>query len=521
MSNFSGTYKNQSLHWNFSSNSPETKRGSKNNQPMTLPFSLGSSQIKPFVFSEHSSPAITAERINDLEAWCQHYFAAYTAAANAPRHDRFWQWIEDLQPGIRPRPRVEVWPRGGGKSTTIELGCARLGSEPSPRRHYVLYVCKTQAQADKHVTAIAAMLERCNVGRAVNEYGSSKGWRHSEIRTSTGFNVTAFGLDSGMRGVKLDQYRPDVMIFDDVDDRLDTSDTTQKKIDVITTTILPSGSSDCAIIFVQNKIAQNSIVSRLCDGRADFLHDRLPATVEPAVIGLRYARVTQDDGTARYVITEGVASWEGQSLVTCEQQINAWGLGAFRREAQHNVEIVEGALWKRDFIVQKPAVDLQRIVVAVDPAGTSNRSSDETGIIVAGLGVDGCGYILADRSCRLSPDGWARRAVAAFHEFSADRLVAEVNYGGDMVALTIATVDRTVPFKKVTASRGKAVRAEPVAAIYEQRRAFHCAPFPELEDQLCSWTPESGESPDRLDALVWALSELMVTAEKSRQLVTW
>lgn len=178
-----------------------------------------------------------------------------------------------------------------------------------------------------------------------------------------------------------------------------------------------------------------------------------------------------------------------------------------------------GALWTRSMIVQKEAPDMRRVVVAIDPAVTATEESDETGIIVAGVGVDGKGYVLADRTCRLSPDGWAKRAVAAYHEFKADRIVAETNNGGDMVGLTIATVDRRVPFTKVHASRGKAIRAEPVAALYEQSRVFHAAAFPELEDQLCSWTPESGESPDRLDALVWALSDLMVTAEPSRKLV--
>jgi phage terminase large subunit-like protein len=178
-----------------------------------------------------------------------------------------------------------------------------------------------------------------------------------------------------------------------------------------------------------------------------------------------------------------------------------------------------GALWTRAMIVQQAAPDMRRIVVAIDPAVTSGEDSDETGIIVAGLGVDGKGYVLADRTCRLSPDGWAKRAVAAFHEFQADRIVAEVNNGGDMVGLTVATVDPKVPFTKVHASRGKAIRAEPVAALYEQGRVFHAGAFNDLEDQLVSWTPESGDSPDRLDALVWALSELMVTTEPSRKVV--
>jgi phage terminase large subunit-like protein len=174
---------------------------------------------------------------------------------------------------------------------------------------------------------------------------------------------------------------------------------------------------------------------------------------------------------------------------------------------------IPGALWTRAmFDDRRLAPDLRRAVVAVDPAVSAHEESDETGIVVAGVGIDGRGYVLADRSCRLSPDGWARRAVGAYAEFKADRIVAEVNNGGDLVEHTLRTVERAVPFKKVHASRGKAIRAEPVAALYEQGKVTHVAPFDDLEDQLCGWTPESGESPDRLDALVWALTDLLVEA---------
>ena len=159
--------------------------------------------------------------------------------------------------------------------------------------------------------------------------------------------------------------------------------------------------------------------------------------------------------------------------------------------------------------------DMQRIVVAVDPSGVSGAEDggDEVGIIVAGKGVDGCAYILADRSCRLSPEGWGRRAVEAYKEFKADRIVAEKNFGGAMVEAVIRAADPQAPVTLVTASRGKAVRAEPIAALYEQGRVYHARNFSELEDQMVAMTPNGylGEgSPDRLDALVWALTELML-----------
>jgi predicted phage terminase large subunit-like protein len=149
-------------------------------------------------------------------------------------------------------------------------------------------------------------------------------------------------------------------------------------------------------------------------------------------------------------------------------------------------------------------------VVAIDPAVTNSEESDETGIVVAGLGTDGHGYVLDDFSGRYSPDGWARKAILAYHQWGADRVVAEVNNGGDLVATVLRTVDPNVSYSAVHASRGKVTRAEPVAALYEQRRVHHVGTFAELEDQLCQWTPGDTKSPDRLDALVWAVTELMV-----------
>lgn len=172
---------------------------------------------------------------------------------------------------------------------------------------------------------------------------------------------------------------------------------------------------------------------------------------------------------------------------------------------------VPGALWTRGmFDDRRAAPDLRRVVVAIDPAVTSGEDSDETGIVVCGLGVDGRGYVLADRSCRESPDGWARRAWAAFDEFGADRLIYESNQGGDLVAHTLRTIRHNGSIAGVHASRGKRTRAEPVAALYEQGRVTHPTPLDALEDQLCGWTPDSGDSPDRLDAMVWGLTHLMV-----------
>ena len=178
------------------------------------------------------------------------------------------------------------------------------------------------------------------------------------------------------------------------------------------------------------------------------------------------------------------------------------------------LEDVPGALWQRaqlDACRLAAAPELRRVVIALDPAATSGENADLTGIIVAAKGVDGRGYVLADLSCRLSPDGWARRAVNAYHHYGADRLIAEVNQGGEMVASVIKTVDRNVAYRGIHASRGKRLRAEPVAALYEQGRISHCGSFPDLEDQMCAFTADGFDgSPDRVDAAVYSLTELML-----------
>jgi predicted phage terminase large subunit-like protein len=161
---------------------------------------------------------------------------------------------------------------------------------------------------------------------------------------------------------------------------------------------------------------------------------------------------------------------------------------------------------------------LKRIVVAIDPAVSSSEGSDETGIVVAGLALDGQGYVLEDVSGRFGPDEWARKAVAAYHRWHADRIIAEKNNGGDMIASTIRSIEKNIPFRAVHASRGKVIRAEPISALYEQGKIHHVGTFAELEDQMCTFTSDfdrsrSGYSPDRLDAMVWAFSELMLKVE--------
>lgn len=228
---------------------------------------------------------------------------------------------------------------------------------------------------------------------------------------------------------------------------------------------------------------------------------------------------------ATTVITRGTTYENRENLAPAflEQIISKYeGTRLGRQEL--NAELLEdnpAALWKRALLDETrvtKAPDLVRIVVAIDPSATSG--GNEAGIVAAGLGADGHGYVLDDRSLQGSPHAWASAAVALYHTLKADRLVAESNHGGEMVSTTIGTVAHAPPVTLIHASRGKYTRAEPVAALYEQRRCHHVGTFAALEDEMCNWVV-GDDSPNRLDALVWSLTDLMVSHEPSKKLVTW
>ena len=229
----------------------------------------------------------------------------------------------------------------------------------------------------------------------------------------------------------------------------------------------------------------------------------------PTTALTRGSTMENEDNLADEFIEEIISQYEGRQIY--QQEIEGQYLDQF-----------PDAMWTRDMIergritaANRP--DLKRIVIAIDPAVTSGDDSDETGIIVAGRGVDGHGYVLADLTCRQTPAGWARIAIEAYENFDADRIIGEVNNGGDMVEHTLRTVDPKIPYTAVRASRGKAVRAEPAAALYEQGKVHHVGSFDRLEDQLVAFTADAykgADSPDRADAMVYAITELLIAKAK-------
>ncbi len=245
---------------------------------------------------------------------------------------------------------------------------------------------------------------------------------------------------------------------------------------------------------------------------------RMVCTTTPKPVKLirdLLAREGQDVVVTRGRTFDNAANLAPQFLTAIERQFKDTRLG--RQELDGELlDDVPGALWKREWFDRDrvlKAPDLKRVVVAIDPAVSNTAGSDATGIVVAGLGFDDRVYVLEDLTAKRAPVDWAREAVAAYQRHQADRIIAEANNGGDLVEATIRMVDKGVSFRKVHASRGKAVRAEPISALYEQRRVSHVGNLPALEDQMCAFTSDfdrsaAGYSPDNLDAAVWAITEL-------------
>jgi len=232
---------------------------------------------------------------------------------------------------------------------------------------------------------------------------------------------------------------------------------------------------------------------------------------------------------ASTLITRGITDDNIQNLApTFISKIVAKYRGTRLGRQELNAEILDdnpGALWQRTMIdalrvKTDAAPTMKRITVNIDPAASSNPDSDETGIVVTGIGIDGHGYVLDDISMRGTPSEWGHVAVNAYRRWHADRIIAETNNGGEMVEAVIRMVDANVPFTAVHASRAKITRAEPISALYEQGKIHHVGFFPQLEDQMCDYDPRTAKySPDRMDSLVWGFTELMTEHEVGGSLI--
>lgn len=237
---------------------------------------------------------------------------------------------------------------------------------------------------------------------------------------------------------------------------------------------------------------------------------------------IKHLRNSSDVVTTTGTTFDNAANLSPNFLEHLKKRYEGTKLGAQEIYAEI-LEDTQGALFERELIRynQPPSAgndnnhtqdfSFKRVVVGIDPAVTNESYSDETGIVVAGITHDNTAYVLEDLSGKYSPGEWSKRAVDAYHRWKADRIVAEVNKGGDLVERVVRSCYPDVSYKSVRATRGKALRAEPIAALYEQKRVFHLRPFLELERQMCSYVPGvTSKSPDRIDALVWSLTELLL-----------
>lgn len=324
---------------------------------------------------------------SDPIKWLPSTFPNVCSKPFGDRHIRLLNWFDELEPEVKPLAHFEPWPRGGAKSVTACLGVAWLWKKLA--RHFVLYVSETQAMADKHVGFISSLLEEAGAERKLNMYGSSKGWRRSQLSTSDNFHVAGFGLDTGVRGIRSEQFRPDLIIIDDIDNNKDTALIIQKKIDILTTSILPAGSPDCGVLFIQNYIHSNSIISQILTNRLDILTNRDKVITEPAIRDMVGEYQEQPNGARVYKILSGTPTWSGQSIKDCENQIAEWGLKSFLREAQHDVSLGEGYFFdssKFEIIAELPNVPL-KFCRAWDFAATQDGGDYTVGVLLATDGV--------------------------------------------------------------------------------------------------------------------------------------
>jgi hypothetical protein len=375
---------------------------------------------------------------DDWEDWLRALFPAYTRHAFADHHAELWDWGWSVELGQRPPPFVTILARGGAKSTSAEMMAVAWGARRT--RRYVWYLSETQDQADDHVGNVASMLESEAITRyypsmgerLVGKFGNSRGWRRNRLRTANGsFTVDALGLDVAARGIKLEEMRPDAMILDDLDRQTDGLDLVEKKISILTRSVLPAGSDDLTVLAVQNLIHSDGIfarLARLSDQPADFLADRIVSGPHPALLDAAYE---QRNGRA-YVVA-GEPTWEGQGLAACQRMIDTYGLSAFKVECQHEVDVFAGGLFK-DVVFQycapEDVPDLVRVAVWVDPAVSETDKSDSHGIQADGIAANKKLYRLFSWEGITSPLDSLRRAILVALRLGARTVGVETDQGG-------------------------------------------------------------------------------------------
>lgn len=455
------------------------------------------------------------------EAWNRLVAPQYFTAPYSDHHRTFWEWTETITAAERPPPFLAFWPRGHAKSSNAEVALVKLGARRL--RNYALYVSATQDQADDHVQNIGSVLESDGIAeyypamadRMVNKFGSAKGWRRNRLRTASGFTVDALGLDSARRGAKLDAQRPDVIVFDDIDDTHDSPRVVERKRRTISQALLPAVTRNAVAIMAQNLTHPGSLAALLTRGEIDLFAGAVLCGPFPAV---RDMQLANEDGLWRVV--GGEATWAGMPLEACEQAIQLYGLTSFVIESQQDISERPGALWTRDLIdehrMPAPPPEMDRIVVAIDPNQTGGN--DDAGIVVIGRGKVGKvqhAFVLADHTQTSAPEVWRDVAADVLRRWGAGCFVVEATGLGNHARLTLQDAPelrgQPVRVEEVQAKLSKRDRARPIAQLYADGRVHHCGAFPVLETQLTTWEPETSSiSPGGLDAMVHGVTHLLI-----------
>ena len=384
----------------------------------------------------------SSQETNPVPHWKQFAGEMWGLSDFSPHQTKMWDWASRIELGVPMSSHVGIWPRDHGKSTTAEAITCYLGAKRATE--YAVYVSGTQDQADKHVASIESFLTSNRLSTKypelstpqVNRVGQIKGWRRDRLTTASGLVIDALGLDVKARGIKFGMKRPDLIILDDIDEEHDSAAITDKKEQKITNKILGIGSDDTKVLAIQNVIKEDGIFHRIGNGEADYLLGADVVGPIKAVENIEYKQIKAENGY-KYRVTGGTPTWSQMGLKVCERLINRIGISAFLRECQHEVDDVGGGIF--DHIEYRHATiedvwektDIVRVVVAVDPAVTSNDKSDSYAIQVDALGEDGIIYRLFSWEQQSSPEKTIRLALRKSIEMGADRLVIETDQGGD------------------------------------------------------------------------------------------
>jgi len=452
-------------------------------------------------------------------------------------HRQVWNWAWDIKLHQAGKDMVVVAGRGSGKSTVAENVACALGARGA--RKYILYVRATQDQANASIMNIAGILESDKLARfypmmgekRVGKFGQAKGWNRTMVRTASGINYVGFGLDSALRGTKIDDYRPDLFVFDDIDSTGDTPKTTQKKIETITKTVLPAGSRDAVALGIQNLILKDGVFAKLANGTADFLTNRITIGPIPAVHNLEY-KLTENGP----VILSGIPTWSGQDLLICEQQMRKWGLTAFLAEAQHQVDMIQGGMFDHLEFTRIPydeLPELEYVACWIDPAVTSHKASHCQAIQIDGIGLDEQGqrkiYRLFSWEGVKAPNEIIAQALREATMFNADVVGCESNQGGDLWRSTFDSIAKEMldageieyipKFASVRAGAdtgGKEERAQRMLSDYERGRIVHVEGTHSALERALRRFPK-GPPDDLVDAAYWSWKDMQEHMQSKRQ----